>query len=83
MVSFIDDNRGTYEVEPVCEVLPIAPSTYYERKARHADPGSLPPRLRRDAVLKGEIRRVWDANFRVYGARKVWRQLNLESVAVA
>jgi len=83
MVAFLEDHRGAYGVEPICEVLPIAPSTYYEQKARKADPERLPPRVRHDEVLKDEIRRVWQGNFSVYGARKVWRQLNREGVAVA
>jgi putative transposase len=81
--SFIDENREAYGVEPICAVIPIAPSTYYEQKARQADPGRLPQRTKRDAVLREEIRRVWEANFQVYGARKVWRQLNREGIRVA
>jgi len=83
MVSFIDEHRDEYGVEPICAQLPIAPSTYYEHKAREADPGRLPPRVRRDRELSDEIQRVWDENFCVYGARKVWRQLNREQCAVA
>jgi len=83
MVSFIDDHRASYGVEPICAALPIAPSTYYEQKARQADPERLPPRTRRDAQLQPEICRVWDENFEVYGARKVWRQLNREGIPVA
>lgn len=83
MKSFIDENRGVYGVEPICAVIPIAPSTYYEQKARQADPGRLPERTKRDGVLRDEIRRVWEANFQVYGARKVWRQLNREGIPVA
>jgi putative transposase len=83
MVSFIDENREAYGVEPICTVIPIAPSTYYEQKAREADPDRLPERVKRDAVLKEEIRRVWKGNFQVYGARKVWRQLNREGIRVA
>jgi putative transposase len=83
MVSFIDENREAYGVEPICTVLPIAPSTYYEQKAREADPGRLPLRTQRDAMLREKIRRVWEGNFRVYGARKVWRQLNREGIRVA
>jgi transposase InsO family protein len=67
----------------ICEVIPIAPSTYYEHKAREADPGRLPARARRDAALKPEIERVWRENFRVYGGRKVWLQLNREGFRVA
>jgi putative transposase len=83
MISFIDENRGAYGVEPICAVLPIAPSTYYEWKSRRADPGRLPLRTKRDRILRDEIRRVWEANFRVYGARKVWRQLNRQGIQVA
>lgn len=83
MVRFIDAHREVYGVEPICRVLPIAPSTYYEQKARQADPGRLPARARRDAELREHIRRVWNANFQVYGSRKVWRQLNREDVTVA
>ncbi len=82
-VSFIDIHREAYGVAPICAMLPIAPSTYYEQKARKADPGHLPPRLRRDALLRSDIRRVWVANFQVYGADKVWRQLHREGVDVA
>jgi len=83
MVSFIDAHRDAYGVKPICAQLPIAPSTYYEHKVREADPRRLPPRVQRDRELSVEIRRVWDENFRVYGARKVWRQLNREDLAVA
>jgi transposase InsO family protein len=83
MTSFIDDHRGAYGVEPICEVLPIAPSTYYAVKAREADPERRPKRARRDAGLREKIRHVWDENFSVYGARKVWRQLVRERTAVA
>ena len=68
MVTFIDDHRGAYGVEPICAVVPIAPSSYYEHKAREADPTRMPARAQRDAVLQGEIQRVWDENFQVYGA---------------
>jgi transposase InsO family protein len=83
MVGFIEAHREAYGVEPICAVLPIAPSTYYEQQARQADPGRLPPRTQRDTRLRPEIDRVWRANRRVYGARKVWRQLGREGVAVA
>ena len=82
MVSFIDEHRDDYGVEPICAQLPIAPSTYYEHRAREADPGRLPPRVQRDREHSGEIRRVWDENFQVYGARQVWRQLNREKIPV-
>jgi len=83
MVSFIDENRGEYGVEPICKVILIAPSTYYAHKAREADPSLRSARARRDEVLREEIRRVWKDNFEVYGVRKVWRQLNRERIAVA
>jgi transposase InsO family protein len=83
MVAFIDAHRAEYGVEPICAELPIAPSTYYEHKAREADPGRLPPRTVRDAELCTSIQRVWDENFRVYGARKVWKQLRREGRPVA
>jgi putative transposase len=83
MVRFLDDHRETYGVEPICSVLPIAPSTYYEQKARQADASRLPPRLVRDAEMRGEIERVWKENRAVYGARKVWLQLKREGFAVA
>ena len=71
MVAFIDEHRAAYGVEPICAVLPIAPSTYYAAKARAADPDRLPAAgeagCRRCA---SEIRRVWEENFRVYGVRE-------------
>jgi len=83
MVAFIDAHCPQYGVEPICAQLPIAPSTYYEHKARQADPGRLPPRLQRDRELSEQIRRVHEANFQVYGARKVWRQLVREDIVAA
>ncbi|REF73490.1 integrase-like protein [Paracoccus versutus] len=83
MVGFIDDHRGEHGVEPICKVLPIAPSTYYDHLAKRADPARLSDRARRDAALRPEIERVFEANWRVYGVRKVWRQLDREGFAVA
>ena len=83
MIAFIDEHREAYGVEPICRVLPIAPSTYYAHAARQADPSRRCERAKRDAVLKPEIERVWRENFEVYGVRKVWRQLRREGVAVA
>ena len=80
MIAFIDDHRPVYGVEPICRVLPIAPSNYYEHAARRRDPARLPARARRDEVLRTEIRRVWEENFQVYGVRKVWRQLCREGM---
>jgi putative transposase len=83
MIAFIDDHRGAYGVEPICKVLPIAPSTYYAHVARRADPTKRSARARSDAALMIEIRRVFDGNFQVYGVRKVWRQLRRDGFDVA
>ena len=83
MVDYIDQHRSRFGVEPICSVLPIAPSTYFEHKRKQRNPERRSDRAKRDDVLKLEIRRVWDENFQVYGARKVWKQLNLEAVEVA
>ena len=83
MVRFIDDHRDVYGVEPICRVVPIASSTYYRYKAREAAPESAPKRVKRDAELAVDIGRVWEENFRVYGVRKVWRQLRREGIEVA
>jgi hypothetical protein len=83
MIAFIDDHREVHGVEPICKVLPIAPSTYYAHAAKRADPEKLPARARRDMALKPEIARVFAENFEVYGVRKVWRQLQREGFAVA
>ena len=83
MVRFIDTHRAGWGVEPICAVLPIAPATYHTHKARQADVRRLPARAVRDGRLKTEIRRVWTASRQLYGARKVWRQLQREGVEVA
>ena len=83
MIAFIDDHREVHGVEPICSVLPIAPSTYHAHAARRADPARLPTRAKSDAALMVEIRRVFEANFGVYGVRKVWRQLGREGITVA
>ena len=83
MIAFIDDHRRAYGVEPICKLLPIAPSTYNAHVAKRADPSRLSERIRRDLALKVAIRRVFAENFRVYGVRKVWLQLNREGVEVA
>ena len=82
-MSFIDAHRGRSGVGPVCAEVPIAPSTYYEHKAREGEPERAPGRVRRDGWLCGEIHRVDAEPFGVYGVRKVWRQLRREGVAVA
>ena len=81
-MAFIDAHRGTFGVEPICEVLRehgvgIAPNTYHVAKKR-------PPSRRsvRDRELKIEIQRVFDENLFVYGADKIWAQLNRENIRV-
>jgi putative transposase len=76
-------HRKVYGVGPICEVLPIAPSTYYEFTKRAEYPETAPPRVRRDEALKPEIQRIWDENYQVYGARKVWHQMKREGFQVA
>ncbi len=83
MISFIDEHRLVFGVEPICRLLPIAPSTYYDNVAKRLDVGRLSIRTRTDVALKIEISRVFEANFRVYGVRKVWRQLNREGFEIA
>jgi putative transposase len=83
MIAFIDAHREAYGVEPICRVLPIAPSTYYAHAARRADPGRRSVRARHDDELRVEIQRVFRENFCVYGVRKVWRQLGREGITVA
>jgi putative transposase len=83
MVTFIDQHRATYGVEPICAVLPIAPSTYFLRKTQEQEPAKRSARARRDVDLRGAIQRVWDDNEQVYGPRKVWKQLRREHHRVA
>ena len=83
MVGYIDDHRDRFGVEPICAVLPIAPSTYFLHKAQRRDPEHRSPRARRDDELRAAIQRVWDDNDQAYGPRKVWRQLRREGIRVA
>jgi transposase InsO family protein len=84
MVRFIDEHRDAYGVEPICAMLPIAPSTCYEHRARQAKPELRSDREKRDEELRGHIRRVWEESFGgVYGVRKVWHQLGHEGIEVA
>jgi putative transposase len=83
MINFIEDHRGSHRVEPICKVLPIAPSTYHEHVAKRRDPSRLSARAKRDLSLKPEIMRVFTENLEVHGVRKVWRQLRRESHDVA
>lgn len=83
MIAFIDEHRDAYGVEPICRVLPIAPSTYHERVAKRRDPALQSARIRRDEALRPEVLRVFAENFGVYGVRKVWRQMKREGFDVA
>jgi hypothetical protein len=83
MIAFIDDHREAYGVEPICKVLPIAPSTYHAQIAQRIDVSKRSARAQRDSELKIEVQRVFAENFGVYGVRKVWRQLRREGFTVA
>ena len=83
IVDFIDRYRDLYGVEPICQLLPIAPSTYRRCKALERQPGNRSARSKRDEQLSPEIQRVWEESDRNYGARKVWKQLLRESTPVA
>jgi putative transposase len=83
MVAFIDDHRQTDGVEPICAVLPIAPSTYFRHKGQQRAPAMRSARAQRDDALRAAIQRIWDANHQVYGPRKVWKQLRRDGQRVA
>lgn len=84
MIDFIDKHRSEHGVELICEVLPIAPATYYAHRAKRLDPSKRSARAKRDDDLRPEIRRAWSSSYGgVYGAYKVWRQLGREKIAVA
>lgn len=84
MVSFIDDHREAYGVEPICRVVPIAPSTYYEEKAREQEPALRPPRYHRDAELREKILEIrGQKHFENYGARKTWKELRRRGTEAA
>ena len=83
MVQFIEAHRETHGVESICAMLPIAPSTYYTHRKVRNNPELRSARAKRDEALCTDIRRVWEENFRVYGPRKVWRQLKREGTEVA
>jgi len=81
--SFIDQHRERFGVEPICTLLRVAPSAYWRHAARQRDPSLRSARARREEFLIPNIQRVWQANFQVYGADKVWRQLQREGIQVA
>ena len=84
MVDFVDEHRDEHGVEPICKVLPIAPSTFHRHRAERENPKLRCARKKRDEALTPKIKRVWDESFGgVYGAKKVWRQLRLDGVDVA
>lgn len=83
MISFIDEHRDAYGVEPICRVLPSAPSTYHRRVAQRRDPLRLLARAQRDKVLKPEIVRLFAENFAVNSVRTVWRQMRREAYDIA
>jgi putative transposase len=83
MIAFIGDHKEAYGIEPICKVLPIAPSTYHVHAARQIDPSKRPERAKSDAFIKPKIQLVYDDNYQVYGVRKVWRQLKRDGVDVA
>ena len=83
MVSFINEHRGEHGVESICRALPIAPSTYFRQTHQQAHPASRPARVQSDTALLPVIQRIYDENFKVYGADKIWKQLKREGVYVA
>ena len=83
MNAYIDQHRDTYGVEPICNVLQVAPSAYRRHAARQRNPELRSARAKRDERLMLHIERVWQANMQVYGADKVWQQMNREDIVVA
>ena len=83
MVDFIDEHRVQHGVEPICKVLPIAPSTYYQAKQFEREPSKRCARFHHDEALKPEVLRVWHESFRCYGAYKIWKQLAREGITAA
>ena len=83
MKDFVDKHRDTHGVVPICKVLQIAPSGYRHRAARKRNPDLRCTRAKLDDTLRPEIQRVWQANMRVYGADKVWKQMRRERITVA
>ncbi len=83
MYGLVDEHRDVHGVEPICAVLQIAPSAYRRHAARGRDRALLSPRAQRDVALMPAIEQVWNANLQVYGADKVWKQMNREGIEVA
>jgi transposase InsO family protein len=83
MIAFIEENRTTFGIEPICRVLPIAPSTVYDRLTVMRDPERASSRAKRDASHCRDIERIWNDNHQVYGARKIWHALRREGKDIA
>lgn len=83
MITFIKEHRDIYGVEPICRVLQIAPSTFYARLTIENDPNKASTRSKRDAELRPEMKRVWEDNQSVYGARKLWHAMKREKFDIA
>ena len=83
MIAFIEEHRDAIGVEPICKQLPIAPSTFYDHMAKRANPDLMSDRAKRDKLLRSEIERVWEQNYKVYGVRKVWHQMRREGFDIA
>jgi putative transposase len=71
MIAFIEEHRGEFGVEPMCKILQIARSTYYERRAISRDPDRASARAKSDATLRIQIDAAWEDNRKLYGARKI------------
>ena len=82
MTAFIEDHRGQFGVEPMCKMLQIAPSTYYERRAIARDPDRASARAKSDSALSTKIDTAWQDNRKLYGARKIWHVLRREGEEV-
>jgi len=83
MIAFFKEYRKVCGVEPICRVLQIAPSTFYAHLAIESDPDKASDRVKRDAELRPEMKRVWDDNRSVYGARKLWRAMRRDGFDLA
>ena len=83
MRSFVEQYRDTHGVEPICKVMQIAPSAYRRHAACQSKPELRSARAKKDDTLIPQVEQVWQANMQVYGADKVWKQMNREGTAVA
>jgi len=83
MVSFIEEHREVFGVEPICRVLPIAPATYYARVAILRNPELASDRAKSDVIDREEIKRIYAKSGKRYGSRKVWHALRREGKDIA